>query len=126
MASDGKQGGANSATAQFAKTMQAVTAALQSASQKAVAGNNELARRVMTQTEENMTQLLKTLEAAASSKSPTEVAGLYTRFLAESAQKHTKQLMEVGQLVAQASQQSWAPVAEAIMSASKRGTTPNG
>lgn len=105
------------AAEQLAETWQGVREALQEAAQRISAGGHEVGLCALKQAEQNSAQLFDTLRAMASTKNPTEVASLYSRFITESAQKHAEQLREMGEILAKSGRESWEPVADAIASA---------
>jgi hypothetical protein len=105
------------AAEQLAETWQDVREALQEAAQRISAGSHEVGLCALKQAEQNSAQLFDTLRAMASTKNPTEVASLYSRFITESAQQHAEQLREMGEILAKSGRESWEPVADAIASA---------
>jgi hypothetical protein len=104
---------------QVTQGMKTVSEALKAAGEKAVQGHQEIAQCAMRQAEENAAQLMETLKTMGSNQNPSEVGAAYTRFVTEAAQKNAKQLLEIGQLMARTSQETWGPVVQAMMSAAK-------
>ena len=99
---------------QISRVVKQVSDALHEASTKTANSNRHITERVMQQAEDNARQLFDTLQTMASTRNPSDIARIYTDFLANSAQKHASQLLEIGQVLAKASRDTWGPVNEAI------------
>ena len=105
---------------QVTKGMQTVAEAFQAAGQKAVAGHQEIAECAMKQAQENASKLMDTLKSMASNRDPSQIANAYAKFVTDAAQNNAKQLMELGQVMARTSQETWGPVVAAMTDAAKR------
>lgn len=105
---------------QVTQGMRTVTEAFQSAGQKAIAGHQEVAECAMKQAQENAGKLMETLKSMASNGDPSQIATAYAKFVTDAAQTNAKQLLELGQVMARTSQETWGPVVAAMTDAAKR------
>jgi hypothetical protein len=118
MAQDRESGQNPTAAAdQLTETWQSVRDALKQAAERISANSREVGLCALKQAEQNSAQLFDTLRAMASTKNPTEVSSLYSRFITESARQHAEQLREMGEILAKSGRESWEPVADAIAAA---------
>ena len=107
-------GMAGNPSEQITQSLQSVSAALKSASEKVAASSQEVGLCALKQAERNTQALFETLRAMAATKSPKEVGELYAGFVNDSAKAHADQLREMGELLARTSREVWAPVTEAL------------
>ena len=105
---------------QVTQSMQTVAAAFQTAGHKAVSGQQEITQCAMKQAQDNATKLMETLKSMASNRDPSKIANTYSQFVTDAAMTNARQLMELGQVMAKTSQETWGPVIAAMTAAAKR------
>ena len=115
-----KASDASNPVAQMTESLKTVADAFQAAGHKAVSSQQEIAQCAMKQAQENASKLMETLKTMASNRDPSQIATAYSQFVTDAATTSAKQLMELGQMMARTSQETWGPVVAAITAAAKR------
>ena len=107
-------GGAGNPADQISQSLKAVSEALRSASERVTSSSQEVGLCAIKQAQQNSEALFETLRAMAATTSPKEISELYTRFVSDSAKAHADQLREMGEILARAGREAWAPVTDAL------------
>jgi len=105
---------------QMTQSMRTVAEAFQTAGHKAVSSQQEITQCAMRQAQDNATKLMETLKSMASNRDPSKIATAYSHFVTDAAMTNARQLMELGQVMAKTSQETWGPVIAAMTAAAKR------